>query len=87
MSLLTNERYKTYKMGVSFSRLGHAPGWDLGGKGVKKYNFSKIQQNLVCELLTLMAHATVQFIGSPPTGALGRGQKVKYYLISITKTI
>ena len=34
-----------------------------------------------------MAHATAQFFGSPPPGALGRGQKVKYHLISITKSI
>ena len=32
----------------------------------------------MCELLTSMAHATAQFFGSPPPGALGRGQKVKY---------
>ena len=31
-----------------------------------------------------MAHATAHFFGSPPPGALGRGQKVKYHLISIT---
>ena len=28
--LLTNERYITYHTGFSFSRLGHAQGWDLG---------------------------------------------------------
>ena len=34
-----------------------------------------------------MAHATAQYFWSPPPGALGRGQKVKYNLISITKSI
>ena len=29
----------------------------------------------------------VKFFLAPPTGALGRGQKVKYHLISITKSI
>ena len=29
--LLTNERYKTYQMGLSFGSLGHAPGVGLGG--------------------------------------------------------
>ena len=80
--LLTDERYKTYQTGFSFRRLGHAPGVDLGvlwGVGGSKNFFSQIQPDLVCELLTSMAHATVQFLGSPPPGALGRGQKVKYH--------
>ena len=82
MCLLTNERYKTYQMGFSFGRLGHAPGVGLGGTvgvgGVKKILF-EIQPDLVCELLTCMAHATAQFFGSPPPGVFGRGQKVKYH--------
>ena len=41
----------------------------------------------MCELLTSMAHATAQFLWSPPPGALGRGQKVKYHKISVTKSI
>ena len=80
--LLTYERYKTYKTGFSFGPLGHAPGVRLGGTmggwGPKLF-FSKIQPDLVCELLTSMAHATAQFFWSPPPGALGRGQKVKYH--------
>ena len=47
----------------------------------------EIQQNLVCELLTRMGRATAIFFLAPPPGALGRGQKVKYHLISITKSI
>ena len=39
--VLTNERYKTYRTGFSFCRLGHAPGvglWDTGGtQGVKHF--------------------------------------------------
>ena len=55
-------------------------GWDLGGwggGGGQKIVF-RIQPDLVCELLTWMAHATAQFFGFPSPGALGRGQKVKY---------
>ena len=47
----------------------------------------EIQPNLVCELLTCMGRATSNFFWAPPPGALGRGQKVKYHLISITKSI
>ena len=51
MCLLTNI---TYQSGFSFSRLGHAPRAGLGmlGEWGQKFNFSKIQPNLVCELLT-----------------------------------
>ena len=65
-------------------------GSDLGilwGVGWSKFFFSVIQPDLVCELLTSMAHATGQCFWSPPPGALGRGQKVKYHKISITKSI
>ena len=55
MCLLTNERYKTYQMGFSFDRVGHAQGVGLGGTvggwGSKIF-FSEIQPELVCELLT-----------------------------------
>ena len=33
VSVLTNERYKTYQMGFSFCRLGHAQGVGLWGAG------------------------------------------------------
>ena len=49
-----------------------------GGFGVKFFSFSEIQQDLVCELLTWMAHAPAQFFGSPPPGALVRGQKFNF---------
>ena len=47
----------------------------------------EIHPNLVCELHTLMGHATSNIFTAPPPGALGRCQKVKYHLISITKSI
>ena len=54
-------------------------GWDLGapwGVGGSKNFFSQIQPDLVCELLTGMAHATAQVFGSPPPGwGLGEGPK------------
>ena len=59
---------------------------NVGGWGVKK-KIPEIQPDLACELLTSMAHTTAQFFGSPPPGALGRGQKDKYHKISITKSI
>ena len=67
-------------MGFAFRRLGHAPGVGLGGVawgvGGSKNFFSQIQPELVCELLTSMAHATVQFFGSPtPSWDLGEGPK------------
>ena len=34
-----------------------------------------------------MGHATATFFLAPPPGALRRGQKVKYHLFSITKSI
>ena len=43
--------------------------------GVRGHFFYEIQPDLVCELLTRMAHAPAQFYGSPPPGALGRDQK------------
>ena len=53
------------------------------GAGESKKN-PEIQPDLMCKLLASMAHAKAQFFGSPPPGALGRGQKVKYHKISIT---
>ena len=54
--LLTNERYKTYQMGFSCDRLGHAPGVGLGGTvgvGGRKNFLLKFNQNwCVCVLLT-----------------------------------
>ena len=48
-----------------------------GGWGSKIFS-SKIQPDLVCELLTCMVHARAQFFGSPPPWALGRGQKFNF---------
>ena len=77
MCLLRNERYKTYQTGFSFRSLGHAPGVGLagtvGGWGVKF--FSEIQPDLVCELLTSMAHATAQFLGPHPLGPWGGAKR------------
>ena len=86
MCLFTNEGYKTYQTGFSFGHLGHAPGVGLGGTvgggWSKKIFFSEIQPDLVCELLTSMAQAMAQLFWSPPPGALGRGQKVKYHYLN-----
>ena len=47
----------------------------------------RIQPNLVCELLTWMACARAHLFLAPPPGTLGRGQKVKFIQISISKSI
>ena len=46
----------------------------------------QIQPNLVCELLTCIGPATAEKFGPTPWGP-GFFQKVKYHLISITKSI
>ena len=79
----THERYKAYQTGFSFGRLSHAPGvgvsGTLGGLGGQNFFFFEIQPDLMCELLTWIAHAPAPFFGSPSPGALGRGQMVKYH--------
>ena len=59
--------------------LGYRGWFGGGGGGGSKNFFSEIQPDLVCEFLTLKAYAPAPFLGSPPPGALGRGQKVKYH--------
>ena len=73
--VLTNERYKTYQTGVLFYHLGHALGVGLGVLRGQKSN----------SVLLSVCYCT--FFWPQPLGALGRGQKVKYHLISITKSI
>ena len=74
--LLTNERYITYHTGFSFSRLGHAQGWDLGapwGVGVKKFFFLKFNQ-IWCVSYSHKWHMHQHnFFWSAPPWAFGRG--------------
>ena len=99
--VLTNERYKTYQTGFLFWNLGHALG--VGLRVLRGQNqipsccmsvmlyppkpLDKIQPYLVYGLLPWMGYATAKYFLAPPPWALGRGQKVKYQLISITKSI
>ena len=55
-------------------------GWDLGVPwGVGGVNFfSEIQPDLVCELLTWMAHAPAQYFLVPTPWGLGEGSKIKF---------
>ena len=54
--LLTIERYKTYQTGLSFRRLGHAPGVGLGGTvgvgGFKNYkvNFKDSKDHIPLDI-------------------------------------
>ena len=50
-------------------------GGTVGGWMVQKDFFSEIQPDLVCELLTSMAHATAQFFGSPTLGPWGGAKR------------
>ena len=73
---------KTYQTGFLFDRLGQLGlGGTVGGCGGQK-TFSEIQPELVCDLLTRMAHATAPFLGSPPPGALGRGQRSNIIILN-----
>ena len=61
---------------------GSCPGVGLGGTvgggggGWVVNFFSEIQPDLVCELLTGMAHAPAPFFGSPPPWGLGEWSKI-----------
>ena len=81
--LLTNERYKTYQTGFSFRRLDHAPGVALGGTMggwvVPKFFFQKFNQIWCVSCLHQWHMQQHNFFCSPPPGALGSGQKVKYH--------
>ena len=70
---------KAYQTGFLFGHLGHALGVGLGGTvggwGVKKKNFPKFNQIWVCELLTLMAHATGNFFLVPTPWGPEEGPK------------
>ena len=57
-------------------------GSDLGvpwGVWGSNFFFLKFNQIWCVSYLHDMAHAPAPFFGSPPPGALGRGQKVKYH--------
>ena len=50
--------------------------WDLGVPwGIGRIKDSEIQPDLVCELLTLMAHATAPFFGVPAPWGFGERPK------------
>ena len=99
MCVITNERYKTYQTGFLFCLLGHTLGWDLGCLGAK----IKFRHAVCPLCFLLLNHWTKfnqiwcvsysykwgmqRHFFAPPPGALGRSQKVKYHLISITKSI
>ena len=75
---VSSHKWNIYNIsdGIFIRPPGSSPGVGLGvpwGVGGKKFFFSEIQPDFVCELLTWMAHAPAQFFGSPPPpGALGR---------------
>ena len=80
MCLLTHERYKTYQMGFSFGRLGHAPGVGIGtvggGGGVwgQNFFFRNSTRFGVCELL-MNGTCTGTIFWVPAPWGLGEGPK------------
>ena len=79
--ILTNERYKTYQTGFSFSHLGHAPGVGLWGyRGVGGSNFFLLNSTKFGVGVTHMnGKCNDTLFGPHPLGALGRGQEVKWH--------
>ena len=76
--LLTNERYKTYKTGFSFSRLGHAQGMGLGGTvGGWGSIFFLLKFNQMWRVIYLHEWHMQQhnLLGPPPLEPLGGGTK------------
>ena len=58
-------------MGFSFSRLGHAQGWDLGVPwGAWVIFFPNVNQISCVSYLRKFSNAPAQFFGSRPLGAL-----------------
>ena len=94
--VLTYERYKTYQTGFLFCRLWHALGV---GPGVLRGQNQILSS--ACPLCYLLLNYWMKFNqiwcvsysyewgvqGQIFSEAIGRGQKVKYQLISITKSI
>ena len=72
--LFTNERYKTYQMGFSFDRPGHALGWDLGvpwGAGGQNFFLLKFNQ-ISCVSYSHEWHMHPHnFLGPCPLGPWG----------------
>ena len=75
-------------------------GWDLGCLGAKiKFRLAVCRlcylllnhwtefNQILCESYSHVWGVQRQFFFAPPPGAMGRGQKVKYNLISSTKSI
>ena len=73
MCLLTHERYKTYQMGFSFGRLGHAPGVGLRGTvgGLGVIFFFKFNQIWCVSCLHEWHMHRHHFLGPRPQGPWG----------------
>ena len=98
--VLTNERYKTYQTGFFFSVAWVMPCGTWGYIGAKiKFrpavcplcylllnHWTKFYQIWCVSYSHVWGAQRKKNLGLPP-GALGSGQKVKYHLIAITKSI
>ena len=78
--LLTIERYKTYKTGFSFRRLGHAPGVGLGGAGGQKFNFmNKVMWHIKLKGMSSRPGYTENFYPKIKLVTLRWGQRIEYH--------
>ena len=76
MCLLTNERYKTYQTGLSFRRLGHAPGMGLWGTvGGSKTFFTKFNQIWCMSFLHEWHMQRHKFLGARVLGPWGGAKR------------
>ena len=100
--VLTNERYKTYQTGFFILSPGSCPRgrtWGYLGAKIKfrpvvcplcyllLNHSTKLNQIWCVSYSHKWGAQRKKIFLAPPPGALGRGQKVKYHLISITKSI
>ena len=77
--LLTNERYITYQTGLSFGRLGHAQGWDLGvpwGVGGQKFIFFRNSTRFGVGVTHMNGTCTGTIFWVPTPWGLGEGSKI-----------
>ena len=81
MCVLTNERYRTYQTGFSFSSLGHALGVGLWGAGGAQGVFFFKHGHVVYQIdgHDRQNRMQVKFSSLGQTGDLGVSSKVKYH--------
>ena len=86
--LLTNERYKTYKMGFSFSPLNRPRVWDLGVLGGQKFNFlNMVMWHIKLKGMSSRPGYTEILFPTIKLVTLGWGLRVKYHYIDFFNSV